>query len=83
MRKSQELVTMKQKLWWRIRKEEERTKFRNRLRDVVERERHLDHKKQVSAIRIESKKELNWYRDAKIVGKNARKVFKRGRYLAQ
>ena len=35
------MVTMKHRFWWRIRKEEERTKFKNRLREVVERERNL------------------------------------------
>ena len=39
--KNQEMVTMKHSFWWWIRKEEERTKFKNRLREVVEREGNL------------------------------------------
>ena len=87
VKKTQELIALKNRLWWRIKKEEERRKFRNKLREVVERQRDeikIDHKKQVRTIRMESKKEwvmnlppeLKRYKDAKIFGKDATNVCK-------
>ena len=85
----QEYLAMKNRLWWRMRREEDRARFRNRTKEVVESERRLiikDHKRQIRNIRIETKKkwrmnlpkELERYRDAKIFSQDASKVFKPG-----
>ena len=59
MRKRQEFIKIKQRLCWRLRKEEERRKMSKRLRDEVVRQREdikKDNKKQVREIRMEHKK---------------------------
>ena len=38
----QEFFALKNKLWWRMKKDEDRLKFRNKMREVVERERKPD-----------------------------------------
>ena len=77
VRKRQEYIKLKQRLWWRLgKKEEEKRKVSNRLRDEVVRQRKdikRDHENQVREIRMEHKKrekdltlpkELHRYKDA-------------------
>ena len=92
VKKKSELIILKRRLWWRIKKEVEKRKFTNRLRDMVNSERKLvkkEHKEQIRAIRIDSKKEkdvklpkeLHRYKDTKIFDKDARKAYKAGEVL--
>ena len=92
VKKKSELINLKRRLWWRIGKESQKRKFTNKLRDKVNSERKLvkkEHKEQVRAIGIDSKKEkevtlpkeLQRYKDAKIFDKDARKTFKAGEIL--
>ena len=87
-----ELMNLKKRLWWRIGKESEKRKFSNRLRDTVNLQRKKvkkEHKDQIRAIRIDSKKlkevklpkELRRYRTAKIFDEDARKIFRPGEIL--
>jgi hypothetical protein len=70
----------------------EKRRFSNRMRDIVNAGRKVvkkEHKEQVRAIRIYSKKdkegklpkELQRYKDTKIFDKDARKIFKPGDIL--
>ena len=90
--KKMELMNLKKRLWWRIGKESEKRKFSNRLRDTVNLQRKKvkkEHKDQIRAIRIDSKKlkevklpkELRRYRTAKIFDEDARKIFRPGEIL--
>ena len=92
VKKKSELIILKRRLWWRLKKEAEKRKFTNKLRDMVNCERKLvkkEHREQVRAIRIDSKKEkeiklpkeLHRYKDAKIFDKDARKTYKAGEVL--
>ena len=79
VRKRTEFNNLKQRLWWRLgKKEEEKGKWSNKMRDMVGRKRkeiQKDHKKQLGQIRIDLKqrvrdmsipKELDRYREAQI-----------------
>ena len=94
VRKRQEFMKLKQRLWWRLnKKEEEKRRMSNRMRDEVGRQREdikKDHKNQVREIKIEHKKrekdltlpkELHRYKDAKVFSKDARKVYKPGEVM--
>ena len=61
VRKKQDFFKLKQRLWWRLGRYEERRKMTNRMREEVERLRkevRRDHKTQVREIRIETKKKI-------------------------
>ena len=93
VKKRQELIKLKQRLWWRLKKEEERRKMNNRIRDEVGRLRldiRKDHKNQIREIRMDVKKkerdlalpkELKRYSGAKVFSKDASKVFKPGEVM--
>ena len=86
--------TLKNKLWWRLgKKEEEKRRILNRIRDDVTRQRRdikKDHLKQIRQIRIENKakkkeltlpKELARYKEAKVFSRDARLLFKPGEVM--
>ena len=94
VRKKMEFNSLKQRLWWRLgKKEEEKRKMSNRMRDLVGKKRkeiQKDHKKQLRQIKMDMKqrvremtlpKELERYRNAKIFQKEARRLFKPGEIL--
>ena len=94
VRKRKEFNILKERLWWRLgKKEEEKRRVSNRIRDEVGRQRReikRDHKKQIRQTRIEQKarkmevllpKELSRYREAKVFSKDARMVFKPGEVM--
>ena len=94
VRKRQEFNVLKQRLWWRLgKRDEEKKRLSNKVRDEVGRQRReikRDHKKQIRQIRIDAKKrkrelvlpkELKRYEEARIFMKDARRIFKPGTML--
>ena len=95
VRKKQEFNILKDRLWWRLgsKKEEEKRRLMNRVRDEVGRQRRLikkDHQKQIRQIRMDNKckrketslpKELSRYKEAKVFSEEARLTFKPGEVM--
>ena len=91
-RRGRELHQLKGRLFWRLRRDEERRKFNNTLRERLERRRgevQRDHKNQVRAIRIEKKKEdrmklpgeLSRYKKVKVFQPEAKRTLKPGQAI--
>ena len=89
VRKGKDLHKLKMRLFWGMRREEDKKKFRHTLNDrlcIKRREIRKDHKNQVRAIRIATKKEdkmrlpeeLRKYQNVKIFSKDAMTKFKAG-----
>ena len=89
IRKGRELSKLKSRLFWGMKREEDRRKFRNKLNEVLCRKRkevRKEHQKQARAIRIDFKKEdriripqeLKRYKDVGVFKKNAADTFRPG-----